>query len=237
MAKERSLKILKVADLSAGTKLAAKLFAEAADSSPDQPVGLATGGTMDGVYRELAKSHFIPACKDAFALDEYEGIARDHKNAYASELRHKFAENLGWSGTLHVPGQGPYSGESGAAAFERAIADLGPISVQLLGLGVNGHIAFNEPGSPFDSTTRRVELHSDTIKANSVYFDDPASIPDHAITQGLATIGQSSKLLLLVFGPAKKAALSAALKHPDLSTPLAAFANHGDLVLITDLDY
>jgi len=237
MDKECSLKILKVADLTAGTALAAQLFAEAADSSPNQPVGLATGGTMDGVYRELAKASFVPACKDAFALDEYDGIACDHKNSYASELQHKFAENLDWSGTLHVPGQGPYSGEPGTAVFEQAISDRGPLSVQLLGLGVNGHIAFNEPGSPFDSRTRRVELHSDTISANSIYFDDPTSVPNHAITQGLATITQASKLLLLVFGPAKKDALSRALKHPDLSTPLAAFADHGDLVLITDLDY
>ena len=231
------MKILKVADLAAGTALAAKLFVEAADSSPNQPVGLATGGTMDGVYRELAESYFMPARKDAFALDEYEGITRGHKNSYASELKRKFAENLDWPGTLHVPGQGPYSGESGLAAFEKAITDLGPLSVQLLGLGVNGHIAFNEPGSPFDSRTRRVELHSDTIRANSVYFDDPNSIPNHALTQGLATISQASKLVLLVFGPEKKSALSRALNHPDSSTPLATFADHRDLVLITDLDY
>lgn len=231
------MKILKVADLTAGTALAAQLFAEAANSSPNQPVGLATGGTMDGVYRELAKASFVPRCKDAFALDEYDGIARDHKNSYACELQQKFAESLGWSGTLHVPGQGPYSGEHGTAVFEQVVSDRGPLSVQLLGLGVNGHIAFNEPGSTFDSRTRRVELHSDTISANSIYFDDPTSMPNSAITQGLATIAQASRLLLLVFGPAKNTALSRALKHPDASTPLAAFADHSDLVLITDLDY
>ena len=231
------MKVLKVADWTAGTALAAQMFAEAANSSPNQPVGLATGGTMDGVYRELAKTSFMPACKDAFALDEYDGIAHDHKNSYANELQQKFAENLGWSGTVHVPGQGPYAGEFGPAVFEQAISDLGPLSVQLLGLGVNGHIAFNEPGSLFDSRARRVELHPDTISANSIYFDDPTSMPNHAITQGLATIAQASKLLLLVFGPAKKPALSTALKHPDASTPLAALADHSDLVLITDLDY
>jgi glucosamine-6-phosphate deaminase len=230
------LRIIRVEDSSEGAALAANLFAEASDAASDKPVGLATGGTMDGVYRELARVGFNPACNDAFALDEYDGISRDHKNSYASELQSKFAKPLSWPGAIHVPGQEPYSGVSGIAAFEKALVDIGPLSVQLLGLGTNGHIAFNEPGSSFESRTRKVRLHPATIRANSVYFDNPASMAKHAVTQGLATIAQASKLLLLVFGQDKKNALSKALNHPDLSTPLAAFTDHKDLVLITDLD-
>ena len=230
------MKVHRVADAAAGTQLAATLFAKAADIAADCPVGLATGRTMDGVYAALARNGFVPGFTDAFALDEYVGVAPNHKNSYARELREKFAGSLGWSGTLHLPGHGQYSGEEGAGLFEQVLRTVGPLSVQLLGLGVNGHIAFNEPGAAFASRTRTVELQPETLTANSVYFDDPALMPTHAVTQGLATIAQARMLLALVFGPSKQEALTKALWHPDSSTPLAAFAGHEDLVLITDLE-
>lgn len=237
MAKECPLKIQKVESSETGQALAATLFAEMSNQAPDAPVGLATGGTMSGVYSALASQGFSPRFKDAFALDEYLGISAASENSYANELTRKFAEPLGFQGKLHVPGQGDYAGTRGADDFEAAIAKLGPMSVQLLGLGTNGHIAFNEPGSAFDSRTRIVELHRETIDANSIYFEDPKSMPTHAVTQGLATIKQASNLLLLVFGQAKREAFSKALNDPDDSVPLSALLDHPGLVLITDLDY
>ena len=231
------MKTHRVASSEAGQILATELFAEISNQAPDAPVGLATGGTMSGVYSALAKTGFRPGFENAFALDEYLGISPDSENSYANELSRKFAEPLGFRGTLHVPGQADYLGDGGATKFEAAIEKLGPISVQLLGLGTNGHIAFNEPGSSFDSRTRTVDLHRETIEANSAYFANPESMPTRAVTQGLATIKQASNLLLLVFGDTKRAALLKALNSPDDSTPLAALLDHPGLVLITDLDY
>jgi len=191
---------------------------------------------MVGVYKKLAKSGFVPRCSDAFALDEYDGIAPSDSNSYANELHREFSKGLGWRGEIHVPGQGKYSGEEGPTIFEEAIAELGPLSVQLLGLGVNGHVAFNEPGSAFNSRTRRVKLHMETIEANSVHFDDVSLVPTHAVSQGLATISRATTLLLLVFGAAKVEALTRAVRDPGLTTPFAAFADHPDLNLITDIN-
>lgn len=230
------MKIIKVADKEAGSARAAELFAELSKAAPNKPVGLATGGTMAGVYRELEKQAYRVPCEDAFALDEYLGISPTDKNSYLGELKRRFSDPLHWSGTLHVPGQGEYAGDGGAELFEQRIAELGPISVQLLGLGSNGHVAFNEPGSAFDSRTRVVELHPQTRSDNARFFDSADQMPTHATTQGLATIAQASNLLLLVFGDAKKAALSQAFSDPGPMTPLGALIGHSDLTLITDLE-
>ena len=231
------MKIHRVKSAGQGQALAAELFAGISDESPDCPVGLATGGTMSGVYSALATNGFRPKFSDAFALDEYQGISPASENSYGNELTRKFTEPLNFQGKIHVPGQGDYAGQQGPKQFEKTITKLGPLSVQLLGIGVNGHIAFNEPGSSFYSKTRVVELHQETIKSNLVYFDGPASMPTHAVTQGLSTIKQASKLLLLVLGEAKEFALSKAINYPDESTPLAALLDHPGLELITDLNY
>lgn len=224
-----------MADRAAGGLEAAKLFIDLAEASPTKPVGLATGGTMAGVYANLQQLDYRPGCEAAFALDEYLDIDPASPNSYLFELQQSFARALDWDGTIHAPGQGEYRGEGGSELFEQRLTELGPVSVQLLGLGTNGHIAFNEPGSDFDSRTRVVELHPQTRADNARFFESEEQMPTHATTQGLATIKQASNLLLLVFGENKKPALTKALSDPDPLTPLAALANHEGLILITDL--
>mgnify|MGYP006156350837 CR=1 FL=1 len=235
MGQECQLITHKVSTQQQGQALAAELFMKASNANPQSPVGLATGGTMVGVYQQLVASGFKPRFAHAFALDEYHGISPTSKNSYLNELTNKFAEPLLWQGQLHAPGQGEYATESGNSEFEQNLRELGPVSVQLLGIGVNGHIAFNEPGSDFESRTRKVALQEETMRSNAIYFDDPATVPTHANTQGLATIKQAELLLLLVFGEHKKQALLKSLKSPDQTTPLAALIDHKNLVLVTDL--
>lgn len=230
------LKTIKVQSREEGSRLAAKLFADLAEQNPDKPVGLATGSTMAGVYSALADMGFRPTCPHAFALDEYAGLPQTHENSYFRELSEKFAHATGWTGALHVPGVGYEDVEAGAEAFEETITALGPVSVQLLGLGSNGHIAFNEPGSAFDSVTRVVELHPQTRADNARFFASADQVPTNAVTQGLATINRASALLLLVFGEGKRPALLQALSDPGPMTPLAALLDHPNLTLITDLD-
>lgn len=228
--------IHKVTDRASGQKLAAELFIAASNAKPNSPVGLATGGTMEGVYEQLVSADFKPGFQHAFALDEYHGISPDSKNSYLNELTDRFAKALEWQGELHAPGQGDFAGQDGSNRFEELIRKEGPLSVQLLGIGTNGHIAFNEPGSDFSSRTRKVQLHPETMKANSIYFENPSLMPVEANTQGLATIAQADMLLLVAFGETKKQALTKALHSPDNTTPLAALLNHKNLVIVTDLE-
>ena len=227
------MRILRVSSRDEGSQQAATLFAELSAANPTKPVGLATGSTMSGVYRELENLGFIPECEIAFALDEYSGLGRDHPNSYFGELNEQFVQRIGFKGRLLVPGQEPYSDPE---EFERAHLAQGPLAVQLLGLGSNGHIAFNEPGSSWDSVTRVVELHEATIRDNSRFFEYPATMPSYATTQGIATIKRASALLLLVFGESKLAALQAAFRNPGVNSPVSSLFDHPNLTLITDLE-
>ena len=229
------MKIIKVENRDQGVLEVAKEFMDKIASDPTAPVGLATGATMLGVYEALAKLGFKPGFHDAFALDEYEGLSADDPNSYARYLDEHFAKALGFEGQIHVPGQGDYEGTVGLEAFEASIDSLGPISVQLLGLGPNGHVAFNEPGSEPTSTTRKVELADQTISANRKYFDPPTSIPGYAFTQGLATISKAQSLIVAAFGEEKREALNQALDASVTGTPFSAIRDHQDLILVTDL--
>ncbi len=219
----------------AGSELAAKLFAQISQENPDKPIGLATGETMRGVYSHLSKINYTPETSNAFALDEYLGVEKTDPNSYFFELTNSFCKLLNWEGKLHVPGQEEYSGEHGLESFEQAHLELGPLSVQLLGFGVNGHIAFNEPGSELDSLTRVVDLHEETRIANSRFFDSLGDVPRQAYSQGLATIKRASSILLLVFGEQKKQALLESLGETNESSPLSALKDHENLTLITDI--
>jgi len=231
---EHEVKIIKVADREAGSQLAAQLVIELTTTNPDKPIGLATGATMQGVYAELARLKFTLPSKHAFALDEYLGIDPQDQNSYNRELS-AVCEQLGFAGQLHVPGQFEYRGEQGYQLFEQRHLELGPMAVQLLGMGSNAHIAFNEPGAGFDSLTREVDLASQTIADNSRFFASRAQTPTRAVTQGVATIMRASSILLLVFGEQKLEAARAMLAAQDPSVPASALANHPAVTVITDL--
>lgn len=225
---------LEVANHQDAAALAANLFAELSDTAPSRPLGLATGATMTAVYSALAASGWRPTCQDVFALDEYLGLAPTHPNSFAFELQQRFVRPLGFAGKLHVPGQGEYERPEGYSRFEIQLASLGPLKVQLLGLGTNGHIAFNEPGSSFDSRTREVELAAETLAANSQFFQGPTSMPTRAVSQGLATIACAENLILVATGHVKRAALIRGLNQSGEENPVSALRDHPGLVVITD---
>lgn len=227
------MKTIQAEDRQAAVEVAANLFIDAANAYPEKPVGLATGGTMDGIYNQLSKLGFLPKTQHAFVLDEYVGLPSGHQNSYQSELEAKFCQQLGWDGVLHVPGVGDYEGTDGLSNFENAIDHLGPVSVQLLGLGSNGHVAFNEPGAEAHSVTRIVELHEQTRRDNSRFFTAEIQVPTHAYTQGLATIAKAKSLLLVVLGESKRQVLLRDMS-PAAGSPLSALLGHSDITLLTD---
>ena len=184
-------------------------------------LGLATGGTVVPLYAELVRLHREEGLDfgnvTTFNLDEYVGLSVDHPASFAAFMRSHLFEPVGLGcERTHVPdgvlaGQDP---EGAARAWEKLIRDAGGLDLQLLGLGRNGHVAFNEPGADRTSRTRLVALHEATISDNARFFSGADEVPARAITAGIATILEARKPVLMAFGAAKADAVRAVLHGP-----------------------
>jgi glucosamine-6-phosphate deaminase len=219
---------------------AADLLFHAIHENPRIVLGLPTGRTPIGMYervvRECAREYRCFRDVTTFNLDEYVGVPPEHPASYATFMRqHLFAHVDLDPSHAHLPnGMAPELDEE-CRRYEREIHDAGGLALTFLGLGRNGHIGFNEPGSPFDARTRVVQLTESTRKANADLFPD-GNVPTHAITMGIATILESKRIILLVAGNGKETALerlqsrevspefpaSALWKHPDVTVLAAA---------------
>jgi glucosamine-6-phosphate deaminase len=205
----------------------AGLVSRMVERDPALVLGVATGGTPLPVYRALARGSADFSAVRIVALDEYVGLPAGHPGSYAAYVEQEIATPLGIREQNVVVPQG--SGER----LERRIAELGGIDLQLLGIGRNGHLAFNEPGSPLDSRSRVVALSESTRLANAPYVDGP--VPTHAVTQGLATILEARHLLLMATGEAKASAVSAALTGPvTLDSPASVLQWHPRVTVVLD---
>lgn len=218
----------------------AKLIAEAVAAKPKIVLGLATGGTPVGAYRELVRLHkeqgldFSAAC--SFNLDEYIGLASDHPQSFRYFMQtHLFDQiNIDPQAT-HVPDGLAEDIAIHARDYEQRIRDSGGIDLQLLGIGNNGHIAFNEPGSAVDSRTREVDLTVNTIDANARFFESIDDVPKSAITMGIGTIREASRIVLMATGEAKSNAIQAAIEGPcDPANPASLLQGHTDLTFVLD---
>lgn len=181
---------------------------------PDAVIGVATGSTVEPVYRalvELARqTQVVLGGVRWFALDEYVGLPPGHPQSYREVLLRQLIRPLGLAPTsLHVPDP-----DADPGSYDELIDAAGGIDRQLLGIGRNGHLAFNEPGTPFDSPTHRVALTDDTRAANARFFEGEESVPGFAVTQGLGTIFRAREWELLAFGASKAAAVRDALAGP-----------------------
>ncbi|WP_298226518.1 glucosamine-6-phosphate deaminase [Gryllotalpicola sp.] len=231
-----SLRLI-VADRDEASRQAADLLAGVLRT--ESPVlGLATGSSVEAVYEELAilvsgdpELQSGVSRAQAFALDEYIGLPPDDANSYRATLLRQFAEPVGLAPDhLHLP-----SPQAVAAAYDDEIARAGGIRLQLLGIGSNGHIGFNEPGSLLNSRTRLVDLDERTRRDNARFFGALDAVPMQAITQGIGTILNAATLVVLAFGSAKAEALTAAILGPvtpDL--PASALQHHPDVIVLAD---
>jgi glucosamine-6-phosphate deaminase len=221
---------------------AAGILADAIDRSPDLVLGVATGSTPEPVYAALAalRPHGLATeGVTLVALDEYVGLPRDSPHGYAHYVRTRIAQPLGIPArSCLVPDGHSADLDRAAVDFERAITDVGGVDLQIVGIGENGHLGFNEPGSPATSRTRVVELTADTRRANSRLFGGGLrEVPTHAITQGLATILSASRILLLARGAGKAPALRAALIGPaDASVPASWLQRHPAVTVVADTE-
>jgi glucosamine-6-phosphate deaminase len=230
---------LVLADRADASRQAAELFADEL-ITPHPVLGLATGSSVEAVYRELATmvadSEPLRAGvrrAEAFALDEYLGLPDGDANTYRATLLRQLAGPIGLaSARLHVPAPDP-AVEPGR--YDEAIAAAGGVGVQLLGIGANGHIGFNEPGAALDSRTRVVDLTDRTRQDNARFFAHADLVPTQAVTQGIGTILGARRLVVLAFGATKAEALRAALTGPiDPAVPASALRLHPDVVVLAD---
>lgn len=225
-----------------------EMFATAAATAllaslpPDAPrLGVATGGTPLRLYAELARrsrrGDIDLSDAVVIALDEYVGLGDGDPHSYAAYVTEHIAGPLGIRpANVHVPQCSGADPVAAAAQFEDRIADLGGVDVQIAGIGSNGHLAFNEPGSPLDSTTRVVALSERTRHDNARFFGGRVhDVPRRAITQGLATISRARSILLLAAGRSKADALAAALCGPvDAGVPASVLQRHSDVTVLAD---
>lgn len=203
----------------AAAREAAAIIADILRKDPQACLGLATGGTMVPVYAELAAmvadGRLDMSQVSSFNLDEYVGLPPDHPQSYRSYMNTYLAGPAGMDpARMEVPSGIAADPQAEAERYESALAARGPVALQLLGLGGNGHIGFNEPGSPADSRTRVVELDPRTVADNARFFAPGEEVPRHAISMGVGTILAARRILLVATGAAKADAVRAMLQGP-----------------------
>ncbi|MHC4404963.1 MAG: glucosamine-6-phosphate deaminase [Planctomycetota bacterium] len=221
-------------------KVAAQAVAKTLNSKPNAVLGLATGSTPLGLYQELIRRHKEEGLDfsqvTTFNLDEYVGLPNNHPQSY-----HYFMnENL--FKDINIPRQNVYiplgttdNYEAFCQWYEQRIIDCGGIDLQVLGIGSDGHIAFNEPSSSLGSRTRIKTLTKQTIDDNARFFDNPDEVPVYAITMGVGTILEARRILLLANGESKAEAVASAIEGPVTSMCSAsALQLHRDAVFFLD---
>jgi glucosamine-6-phosphate deaminase len=223
--------------------VAAAKIAKVIRHKADAVLGVATGSSPLAIYAELerrtAAGELDFAAVRAFALDEYVGIDYAHEQSYHRVIRREVTDRLGLNPALvHVPDGAADDIARACADYERLITEAGGVDIQILGIGTNGHIGFNEPTSSFASRTRIKTLAPRTREDNARFFDDDlAQVPTHCLTQGLGTILDARRLVLVATGTAKAAAVAAMVEGPLSSMcPGSALQLHPDATVVVDED-
>jgi glucosamine-6-phosphate deaminase len=222
------------------SKAAAQIVVDVLNTKPNAVLGMATGSTPLGLYQELVRLHREQQLDfsrvTTFNLDEYVGLPVNHPQSYHYFMHEHFFQHV------NIPRQNiniPSGTTSNYPAFcewyEQRIADCGGIDLQILGIGSDGHIAFNEPGSSLSSRTRLKTLSKQTIDDNARFFEHREDVPVYAITMGVGTILDARTLVLVASGKAKARAIAQAVEGPVTSMITAsAIQLHRDATVITD---
>ena len=236
------MQLIRVSSYEELSRKAADIISAQVILKPGCVLGLATGSTPVGTYRQLIE-RFRRGDLDfsrvtAFNLDEYLGISPEHPQSYHAFMQeHLFRHINICPRRCRVPEGCAEDPRAFARAYDQAIAEHGGIDLQLLGIGNNGHIAFNEPGDAFIKETHVVSLKKSTIEANKRFFTSIDQVPTQAITMGVGSIMQAKKVLLLAEGPVKKDALEKALYGPICpQMPASILQLHPDLTVICHVD-
>lgn len=221
---------------------AASLIAKEIRKNPTAVLGVATGSSPESTYKHLAKATAAGLKVDqvkAFALDEYVGFDLDHPESYHSVIRKEVVERVGLRPeNVRVPNGMAEDIVAECADYEADIKASGGVDIQILGIGANGHIGFNEPGSSLVSRTRIKTLAPKTVKDNARFFDGDASqVPVHCLTQGIGTIMEARKIVLVAQGKNKAAAIAGLAEGPiGTFCPASILQMHPNVTVVIDED-
>jgi glucosamine-6-phosphate deaminase len=234
------MEVVIVPDAVAGGELIAETIAALLTRKPGALLGVATGSTPLPIYQALAAKAASGAVDVSRAricqLDEYVGLPAGHPESYRSVVLREVVRPLGL-------GEDAFMGPDGAAGdiaaacaeYDRALAEAGGVDLQLLGIGTDGHIGFNEPCSSLASRTRIKTLTRQTRQDNARFFDSPEEVPHHVITQGIGTILEARHLVLLATGEAKAEAVALAVEGPLAAVvPASALQLHPHATVVVD---
>ena len=234
------MQIIKTRDYDHMSRMAANIIAAQVIMKPDCVLGLATGSTPVGTYEELVrrydKGELDFSTGTSINLDEYKGLSPENDQSYRYFMNtHLFSHvNIDPEKTYVPNGLEPDS-EKACAAYNAVIRQAGGIDLQLLGLGHNGHIGFNEPSDIFEKETHCVDLTQSTIDANSRFFASMDEVPKQAYTMGIGTIMQAKKVLVVVSGKAKAQIVKDAFFGPCTpQVPASILQLHSDVILVGD---
>lgn len=236
------MKVLIVSDKEAMGKEAAKLIAADMKTKPHYVLGLATGSTPLPLYEELVRMNKAGdldfSTVVTFNLDEYVGLPGTHDQSYRYFMDRNLFDHVNVNKkNTHVPDGTAEDPDAHCLEYENMIDDCGGIDYQVLGIGSNGHIAFNEPGSSLASRTRVVQLTDSTIKDNSRFFERIEDVPTQAISMGIGTILEAAKIVLLACGENKADAVAKAIEGPITAmVPASALQLHPAVTWIVTED-
>jgi len=222
------------------SRAAAQAVAEVLNAKPNAILGMATGSTPLGVYQELVRMHQRGELDfsqvTTFNLDEYVGLPTNHPQSYHFFMHENFFKHVNIPPqNVHIPSGTTSNYRAFCEWYEKRITDCGGIDVQILGIGSDGHIAFNEPASSLSSRTRLKPLARQTIEDNARFFESRDQVPVYAITMGVGTILQARQILLLANGAKKAEAVAAAVEGPVTSMITAsALQMHPDATVYVD---
>lgn len=224
------------------SRKAADVIAARVAEKPNCVLGLATGSTPIGLYECLVED--CKAGKISFAdvstynLDEYRGLAPEHDQSYRYFMKQNLFDHVDIDQSrTHVPDGICDDAEASCAAYEQAIVEAGGVDIQLLGLGHNGHIGFNEPCDEFPKATHRVELTESTIQANSRLFDSIEEVPREAYTMGIGTIMRAREILVVANGEGKAEIVKKAFFGPVTpQVPASVLQFHPNVTVIVDAE-
>ena len=220
-------------------KQAASQYQELLAAKPNAVLGFATGSTPLDLYAQLIELYKAGeiSFKDVttFNLDEYVGLEPTHDQSYRYFMDTNLFNHIDLDpARVHIP-SGIDTSDDALAGYDKAIAAAGGVDMQLLGIGCNGHIGFNEPGTPLESLTHVVELTQNTREVNARFFASIDDVPTHAATMGIKTVMNARKLLLIALGDSKADAIKATVEGPVSSEcPASVLQLHPNVVVYCD---
>lgn len=237
------MKVITCTEYSEISKRAADVLEEIIRNKPHGVYGFATGDSPLGLYGELIRRHKEEGLDfsgiTSFNLDEYYPIAKDNDQSYNYFMHENFFKHINIKPeNINILNGEVADSEAECSEYEARIAAAGGLDFQLLGIGPNGHIAFNEPAEVLEANTYRVKLTDNTIQANSRFFENVEDVPKEALTMGIGSIMRAEKILMVAMGEGKRAALEGMLSGKiTTSNPSTLLNAHRDVTLITDLTF